>query len=85
MWQTVAVAGFALLLAGWFGMFLRIRHELPGHEMARYTSHLRIPFLNWRRGWPLIGFYYQRYGVDAWVILTGAGIVLILVGVVPSL
>lgn len=88
MLDSVGIAGFWLLLLAWLGMFMRVRRDLPGHPMARYTSHnrlLRPLALGAGGGLLLIPFYYRRYGVDGWVILAATAGLLMTVALIWDL
>lgn len=75
--ETLAVVGFALLLAGWFAMFFRIRQDQPGHPLANYGTYIGARVGGFRlvgkSGFSLLSFYWKHYGADARFFLSVAG------------
>lgn len=83
--ETLVILGFVLLLAGWFGMFYRVRRDHPADPLANYQNYLGprlFGFKVGKSGFSLIRFYYQHYGVDGWFWIWASGLALILAAVV---
>lgn len=77
MEQTLAVVGFAVLLASWLAMFARLRRDAkPG--VGTLTDYMG-PQVPWprRTGLGLLPVYWRTYGFDA--RLAGAVLGLILI------
>jgi hypothetical protein len=79
--ETLVIVGFVLLLAGWFGMFFRVRKDLPNREVGKYVSYMGPSVFGLRRrsAFSLVSFYWQHYGVDAWVLMAAVGVLLIVI------
>jgi hypothetical protein len=85
--ETLTILGFVLLVAGWFGMFFRVRREYPNRGVAEYGSYTGPRVLGFkfgRSGLSLLSFYWRHYGVDAWLCVALLGIVLILFAAIAS-
>jgi hypothetical protein len=82
--DLLVVLGFACLLAGWFGMFFRVRRDFPNRAVSRYGSYTgrRLLGFGGRSGLSLFKFYWQQYRIDGWFSLAILGIALILVGAI---
>jgi len=78
--------GFVLLLAGWFGMFFRVRRDHPGNPLSKYQNYLGprlFGFKFGKSGFSLVHFYLKHYGPEGWFWIGAAGLALILYAVVP--
>jgi uncharacterized protein YybS (DUF2232 family) len=83
--ETLVILGFVLLLAGWFGMFFRVRREFPNRQVSKYGTYTgpRVFGLKFgRSGLSLLTFYWRHYGVDAWLSIALLGIVLIVIAAI---
>jgi hypothetical protein len=72
--ESLGLGGFVLLLAGWFGMFARVRRDHPGHPLANYSTYVSF---GRRSGFSLLPFYWRHYGLDVWFAVSMIGIALI--------
>jgi hypothetical protein len=82
--DLLVLIGFACLLAGWFGMFFRVRRDFPDRAVSRYGSYTGPHLWGFgrRSSLSLFKFYWQHYRIDAWFSLAILGIALILVGAI---
>jgi hypothetical protein len=79
--EAFVILGFVLLLAGWFGMFFRVRRDHPANPLSNYLNYLgsrSLGFKIGKSGFSLIRFYYQHYGVGGWFWIWASGLALIL-------
>jgi hypothetical protein len=67
--ETLAILGFVLVLAGWSGMFFRVRREYPTRDVAKCGSYTGASVFGFKFGkrsaFSLVIFYWQHYGADA--------------------
>jgi hypothetical protein len=84
--ETLGIVGFVLVLAGWLGMFFRVRREYPKRNVAKYGSYTGPTVFGFRFGkrsaFSLVMFYWQHYGADAWLSMAALGVLLIAVAAV---
>jgi hypothetical protein len=83
--QPMALAGFLLVLAGWFGMFLRVRRDQPNHPRSAYSTYVGprvFGFKFGRSGFGLLPFYWRRYGLDTWLAITVVGMGLVIAAII---
>ena len=81
--ETLVILGLVLLLVGWFGMFFRVRRDHPNHNVAKYGSYTAPRAFGLRFGgrsaFSLVMFYWQHYGVDAWLSAAALGVILFVI------
>ncbi|MGH7767304.1 MAG: hypothetical protein ACREQP_07600 [Candidatus Binatia bacterium] len=74
------------LLAGWFGMFLRVRRNHPDSPLSKYKNYIGPRLFRFRSGkrsnLSLIRFYWQNYGADGWLWVWAVGAAVVLVAIV---
>lgn len=82
--EAAGILGFALFLAGWFGMFFRVRRDHPANPLSSYRNYLGPRPLGLKigkSGVSLVRFYLQQYGAEGWFWIGAAGLALILYAV----
>jgi len=81
--ETLVIVGFLFVLVGWFGMFFRVRRDHPNREVSRYGSYTGPRVFGFkfegRSAFSLLRFYWQNYGVDAWLSITALGVLLMVI------
>lgn len=84
--EKLAILGFFLLLAGWFGMFFRVRRDHPDSPLSKYENYIGLRLFGFRfskrSNLSLIRFYWQHYGADGWLWVWAVGGAVILVAIV---
>jgi hypothetical protein len=81
--ETLVISSFVFLLAGWFGMFFRVRRDHPNLPVSKYSNYIGPRLFGFRfskrSNLSLIRFYWQHYGADGWFWVWGTGMALIIV------
>lgn len=84
----LVLLGFLCMLAGWYGMFFRVRRDDPGSDEAQYTNYIgasRDYGGNRGMAWQLVRLYLQRYGVDGWFWLFVGGVMVLTIMIITGL
>lgn len=83
--ETLGISGFVLLLAGWFGMFFRVRRDHPGHALSDYRNYMGPRLFGVKIGrtaLSLIPFYWRHYGMDVWFSVSAIGFALLAIAII---
>ncbi|MGH6890832.1 MAG: hypothetical protein ACREEP_01100 [Dongiaceae bacterium] len=75
---TAGGIGLSVSMASWFAIYLRVRHELPNHPLAK-ANYITPRMRDWNVGIQLVLFYLRTFGLDvrSGLLLIGMGMLLV--------